>query len=99
MRFAPTHDGRGGVGHGLDEFLDEVETSGSMATVSMTGHLNTSWRIAREEIFGPALCVVPWRNEGELVRMASDTHYELAAFIWTHDIGKALWVAHAAEAG
>ncbi|HSN21013.1 MAG TPA: aldehyde dehydrogenase family protein, partial [Usitatibacter sp.] len=57
------------------------------------------WRIAREEIFGPVLVAIPWEDEEEAVRMANDSHYGLAAFVFTHDIGKALRTAHAIESG
>jgi len=57
------------------------------------------WRIAREEIFGPVLAAIPWRDEEEVIRMANDSLYGLAGFIWTHDIGKALRTAHAIDAG
>jgi betaine-aldehyde dehydrogenase len=57
------------------------------------------WRMSREEIFGPVLVAIPWTNEGEAIRMANDTHYGLAAYVWSHDIGRALRTAHAIEAG
>ncbi len=57
------------------------------------------WRIAREEIFGPVLVAIPWEDEEEVIRMANDSHYGLAAFVWTHDIGKGLRTAHAIESG
>jgi len=57
------------------------------------------WRIAREEIFGPVLVAIPWSEEAEAIRMANDSHYGLAAYVWTHDIGKALRAAHAIESG
>jgi len=62
-------------------------------------HVRNEWRIAREEIFGPVLVVIPWREEEEAIRMANESHYGLAAFVWTHDIGKALRTAHAIESG
>ncbi|WP_275293554.1 aldehyde dehydrogenase family protein [Amycolatopsis sp. La24] len=61
--------------------------------------IENSWRLAQEEIFGPVLCVIPWDDEDEVVRMANDTHYGLSAFIWTHDIGRALRTAHSIDAG
>lgn len=61
--------------------------------------VKNEWRIVREEIFGPVLVVIPWKEEEEAIRMANDTHYGLAAFIYTHDISKALRTAHEIESG
>lgn len=57
------------------------------------------WRLAREEIFGPVLVAIPWDDEDEVIKMANDSHYGLAAYVWTHDIGKALRTARDIEAG
>ena len=62
-------------------------------------NIQNEWRIAREEVFGPVLVAIPWNKEEEAIRMANDSHYGLAAFIWTHDIGKALRTAHVIESG
>ena len=56
-------------------------------------------RIAREEIFGPVMVAIPWEDEQEAIRMANDSHYGLAAYVWTHDIGRGLRTAHAIESG
>jgi betaine-aldehyde dehydrogenase len=56
-------------------------------------------RAAREEIFGPVACVIPFRDEEEAVRLANDTIYGLSGSIWTRDGGKALRVARAIETG
>ncbi|WP_201777644.1 aldehyde dehydrogenase family protein [Streptacidiphilus jiangxiensis] len=61
--------------------------------------VNNDWRIASEEIFGPVLCAIPWKDEQEVVRMANDSAYGLAGFVWTHDLGAGLRTAHALEAG
>ncbi|HZB83727.1 MAG TPA: aldehyde dehydrogenase [Rubrobacteraceae bacterium] len=56
-------------------------------------------KIAREEIFGPVLSVIPFKDEEELIRQTNDTDYGLAAGIWTKDIQRAHRVAHAIRAG
>lgn len=62
-------------------------------------NVSNDWRIAQEEIFGPVICAIPWKEESEMMRMANATHYGLAAFVWSRDIGTGLRAAHALEAG
>jgi acyl-CoA reductase-like NAD-dependent aldehyde dehydrogenase len=56
-------------------------------------------RAAREEIFGPVACVIPFDDEAEAVRLANDTIYGLSGSIWSRDGARALRVARAMEAG
>jgi betaine-aldehyde dehydrogenase len=60
---------------------------------------SNDWRLAREEIFGPVLCAIRWSDEAEVLRMANDTHYGLAGFVFSRDIHHALRAAHGIEAG
>jgi acyl-CoA reductase-like NAD-dependent aldehyde dehydrogenase len=62
-------------------------------------NVRNDWRLAREEIFGPVLVAIPWSDEADVVRMANDTHYGLAAYVWCRDISKALRTAHSIDAG
>ena len=56
-------------------------------------------RAAREEIFGPVACVIPFRDEEEAVRIANDTVYGLSGSVWTRDGAKAVRTARAIESG
>ena len=56
-------------------------------------------KIAQEEIFGPVLSVIPFKDADEALRLANDTMYGLAAAVWTKDIDKAFKFAKGMKAG
>lgn len=56
-------------------------------------------RIAQEEIFGPVLCAMKFTDEDDLLAMANNSSFGLAASIWTNDLGKAHRVAHGVKSG
>ncbi|NJO23663.1 MAG: 5-carboxymethyl-2-hydroxymuconate semialdehyde dehydrogenase [Sphingomonadales bacterium] len=58
-----------------------------------------SMRVAGEEIFGPVLTVIPFKDEAEALEIANAVRYGLTGYVWTRDMGRALRVADALEAG
>jgi acyl-CoA reductase-like NAD-dependent aldehyde dehydrogenase len=61
--------------------------------------VSNSDRAAREEIFGPVACVIPFEDEDGAVEIANDTIYGLSGSIWTTDGARALRVARGMETG
>jgi aldehyde dehydrogenase (NAD+) len=62
-------------------------------------NVNNDMVIAREEIFGPVLAILPYRDEEEAIRIANDTPYGLAAYIWSGDLARARRVGRRIRAG
>ena len=57
------------------------------------------WPMARAEIFGPVVAVIPFEDEEEAIRLANDSPYGLSGSIWTRDGARSLRVARAVQAG
>jgi aldehyde dehydrogenase (NAD+) len=73
--------------------------AGNFVAPTLFTDVTNDMSIAREEIFGPVLSVIPFSDEDEAVRIANDTQYGLAATVWTSDIKRALRMTKAIRAG
>lgn len=61
--------------------------------------VDNNMKVAQEEIFGPVLCVIPFESEEEVLKLANDSQFGLAAGIWTTNISRAHRVAKVLESG
>jgi acyl-CoA reductase-like NAD-dependent aldehyde dehydrogenase len=96
---------QGFIAAGRDSGL-EVAYEGPSASLSgyfqspvIFSGVDNSYELAREEIFGPVVAVIPFSDEEEAVRIANDTKYGLAAGVWTSDVARAHRVSRALKAG
>ena len=78
------HDGPGGGHYVKPTLITNVES-----------HM----RVAQEEIFGPVLTVIPFKDEAEALAIGNSVRYGLTGYVWTNDLGRALRVADELEAG
>ncbi|MGA9872114.1 MAG: aldehyde dehydrogenase [Rhodococcus sp. (in: high G+C Gram-positive bacteria)] len=82
------------VGGGRPEGLD-----GWYVEPTIFADVDNSMTIAREEIFGPVLAVIPYDSEDEAIKIANDSDYGLAGSVWTTDIAHGLEVASQIRTG
>jgi acyl-CoA reductase-like NAD-dependent aldehyde dehydrogenase len=75
------------------------EGSGFWYPPTVLAPLNNEDRAAREEIFGPVVAVIPFKDEEDAIRQANDTIYGLSGSIWTRNVARALRVARRIETG
>ncbi len=89
-------------------FIDEVDVAFTGSAPSGSGFWfaptvvladSPDQRIWREEVFGPVVAVMPFRDEAEAVELANDTEFGLSGSIYTRDLGRALRVSRGVEAG
>jgi aldehyde dehydrogenase (NAD+) len=73
--------------------------SGNFVTPTLFTDVSNDMSIAREEIFGPVLSVIPFTDEDEAVGIANDTEYGLSATVWTSDLRTAMRMTKAIRAG
>jgi betaine-aldehyde dehydrogenase len=78
---------------------DPALADGAYLMPTIFDGVDNDMRIAREEIFGPVVSVIPFDSEEEALRLANATPYGLSGSIWSRDIGKALRAAKALQSG
>ncbi|MFD1260601.1 5-carboxymethyl-2-hydroxymuconate semialdehyde dehydrogenase [Entomomonas asaccharolytica] len=74
-------------------------SKGQFIQPTVFADVDNQMRIAQEEIFGPVVCLIKFKDEAEGLKLANDVEYGLASYIWTNDLGKAHRVARGIEAG
>ncbi|WP_246483806.1 5-carboxymethyl-2-hydroxymuconate semialdehyde dehydrogenase [Heyndrickxia vini] len=62
-------------------------------------NVTNEMRVAQEEIFGPVMAVMKFTDEKEVIRLANDTKYGLAGYVWTNDIKRGHRVAQGVDSG
>jgi acyl-CoA reductase-like NAD-dependent aldehyde dehydrogenase len=78
---------------------DPALAGGAYLMPAVFDGVDSEMRIAREEIFGPVVAIIPFDTEEEAIRLANSTPYGLSGSIWSRDIGKALRTAKGVQAG
>jgi len=78
---------RGGLGAG--QFIEPTIFTG----------VDNRMRIAQEEVFGPVLCIIPFKDEADAIRIGNDILYGLAGAVWTRSLHRALYVTERLKAG
>jgi aldehyde dehydrogenase (NAD+) len=78
---------------------DRVGDRGYFIEPTVFADVQDGMKIAREEIFGPVMSIIPFKSAEEVVERANRTNYGLAAAVWTRDIKKAHAIANSVRAG
>jgi aldehyde dehydrogenase (NAD+) len=82
-------------GEGTPEGLNEA----TFVRPTVFINVNNTMRIAQEEIFGPVVAVIPYKDTDEAIRIANDSPYGLCGGVWTSDVNRGLDVARQIRTG
>lgn len=82
------------------ERLTEGELAkGCFMRPTLLADVTNDMRVAQEEIFGPVACILKFKDEDEVIRMANDNAYGLGGAVWTRDLNRAIRVSRGIETG
>lgn len=79
--------------------VPDIGLPGYFLTPTVLTEANNDMRVCREEIFGPVAAIMPFDTENEVLRLANDTDYGLAAGVWTTNLQRAMRMSQRLDAG
>ena len=84
---------------GGERITDGELAKGCFMRPTLLADVTNDMRVAQEEIFGPVACILKFRDEDEVIRMANDKAYGLGGAVWTRDLNRAIRVSRGIETG
>ncbi|BBB92098.1 MAG TPA: aldehyde dehydrogenase family protein [Methylomusa anaerophila] len=87
------------IAYGGEKLTEGGLDKGSFIRPTILTEVNNRMRVAQEEIFGPVISVIRFKDEAEVIRLANDSEYGLGGAVWTKDINRAFRVARAVQTG
>lgn len=84
---------------GGERITDGELAKGCFMRPTLLADVTNDMRVAQEEIFGPVACILKFRDEDEVIRMANDNVYGLGGAVWTRDLNRAIRVSRGIETG
>ena len=84
---------------GGERITDGELAKGCFMRPTLLVDVTNDMRVAQEEIFGPVACILKFRDEDEVIRMANDNAYGLGGAVWTRDLNRAIRVSRGIETG